>query len=99
PRHFAGRLAAGVAQLDPDLDRGMLADRVDDRLQRGGVLVGPQSEIAIGDAPFRRDRGRLQDHHRGAGQREMAEVDHVPVGRQAVFGGILAHRRDGDAVG
>ena len=51
------------------------------------------------DAAFGRDRGRLDRQQRGAGQRQMAEMDHMPVGHAAVFGRILAHRRDDDAVG
>ena len=43
PRHRAGRLAAGVRQLDRQLDRRMAADRLDHRRQRGRMVVRPQA--------------------------------------------------------
>ena len=49
--------------------------------------------------PSGRHRGRLEDHQAGARQREVAEVDQVPVARRAVDGRVLAHRRDDDPVG
>jgi hypothetical protein len=84
PRHFAGGLAAGVAELDRDLDRRVLAHGVDDRLQRRRVLVGPQAQVVGRDASLRRHRGGLDDQEAGAGQGQVAQVDHVPVGRHGL---------------
>ena len=32
-------------------------------------------------------------------ERQLAEMDQVPVGHPSVLGGVLAHRRDDDAIG
>ncbi|OIQ79824.1 hypothetical protein GALL_384370 [mine drainage metagenome] len=99
PGHPARRLAPGVRQLDADRNRRVLAQRVEHPPQRRLVGVGPQAEVARRDAPDRLDRGGLDDQQPGARQRELAEVDQVPVAGAAVVGRVLAHRRDRDAVG
>ena len=53
----------------------------------------------MGDAAVALDMRRLDDHQRGAGIRQHAEMHQVPVVGAAVVGRILAHRRDDDAVG
>ena len=58
-----------------------------------------EAEVAGGDAALGRDRGRLDDQQAGARQREMAEMDQVPVDRRAFARRVLAHRRDDDPVG
>ncbi len=98
PRHVARRLAPGMRKLDRQRHRRMAAHRCKRPAERAFALVRPQPEIVRRDAPFRLDGGRLDDQQAGAGQREVAEVDQVPVGRQAVFGRVLAHRRNDDAV-
>jgi hypothetical protein len=52
----------------------------------------------MGDAPLLRHGRRLDDEETGTGQREVAEVDHVPVRGEAAVCGVLAHRRNGDPV-
>jgi hypothetical protein len=51
------------------------------------------------DAAAPLDVGHLDGHHAGARERVHHPLLQVPVGRRAVVGGILAHRRYGDAVG
>ena len=62
-------------------------------------LVRPEAHVGVGDAAFGQNGGRLDGQQRRARQREMAEMDEVPVGHAAVDGRVLAHRRDDDAVG
>ena len=98
PRLVGRGLAAGMAELDRD--RHVRPAPHARQHPRHRLLVGvrPQAGVAVADAPFRRDRGRLDRQQRRAGQRQLAEVDDVPVGHAAVLGRILAHRRDDDAV-
>ena len=51
------------------------------------------------DAAVPLDMGGFDDHQRGAGIGQHAEMHQVPVIGAAVVGGILAHGRDDDAVG
>ena len=67
--------------------------------ERGDVLVGPDAEVAGGDAAFGADGGGFGDDGAGAADGAAAEVDEVPVVGEAVGGAVLAHGRDGDAVG
>jgi len=73
-------------------------DRGDHGLQRclGRVVI--EAEIARRDAPFGLDRGRLGEQQAGARKGEMPEMDHVPVIRLPALRGVLAHRRDHDAI-
>jgi hypothetical protein len=88
-----------MGDLDAERDRRDLADRLDDTGERPLRRVVIEPEIAGGDPPLRRDGGRLQNEQPGAGKRERAEMDHVPVAGLSVLRGILAHRRDDDAIG
>ncbi len=90
-------LAAGMAQLDCR-NRTLRGDKVRDRFKRLGLGHVPETAVARADPPFRGHRGRFDDHHRGAADRPAAEVDHVPVVRQTVLAGVLAHRRNENPV-
>ena len=70
-----------------------------DALQRLEVLVAPDAEILRRDPPLRRHRRRFGEHQRGAADRARSEMGEVPVVGVAVVAGILAHRRNPDAVG
>jgi hypothetical protein len=63
------------------------------------VVVAPDAEIAGGDAGFGADGVGFGDDEGGAADGAAAEMDEVPVVGEAVDGGVLAHGRDGDAVG
>jgi len=62
------------------------------------VLIGIEPEILRRDPPLGRDGGRLEDHQSGARERQLADVDHVPVAGRAVLRGVLAHGRYDDPV-
>ncbi len=98
PRRAARRLAARMGDLHRDLDRRMGAHRLQHAAQRRFVLVRVQAEVVGCDASLRRDRGRFENQRAGAGQREVAQMDQVPVGGIALLRRVLAHRRDQDAV-
>ena len=99
PGHAAGALAPRMGELDADRHRRNLAHAGQHTGQRrlGGVVV--QAQVAQRDAPGWLDGCRLQDQQAGARQRQSTEVDEMPVGGLAFVGGVLAHRRDHDAVG
>jgi hypothetical protein len=87
-----------MRQLHAQLDRRVRADRRDHLGQRGLVRIRVQAQVARRDAAVLQHGGRLDDQQRGARQREVAEMDHVPVAGVAVLGRVLAHRRDDDAI-
>ncbi|MNO56840.1 hypothetical protein D3C76_473620 [compost metagenome] len=98
PRAMSAGLAPSVGQLDTG--HGALGgDEAGDALQRGDLLVAPEAEVFSGDAPLVGDRDGLGDHQAGATHGATAQMDKVPIVGQAIDGGILAHRRHGDAVG
>ena len=63
------------------------------------MLVFPDAEVAWSDAAFGVDGIGFGEDEGGAADGAAAEVDEVPVVSEAVGGGVLAHGRDGDAVG
>lgn len=90
-------LSTGVAQLDASL--GSLAVyELDDALQRGDMLVGPQPGVLGADAAASLDGSGLDYGEGGAGLGELAEVDEMVVREDAVLGAVLAHGRDDEAV-
>ena len=86
PRRAARGLAAGMRELHRQLDRRVGAHGAQHAGQRGFVGVAVQAEVGRRDPALGRDRGRLDDQQRRARQREVAEVDQVPVGRRALVG-------------
>jgi hypothetical protein len=72
---------------------------VDHGLQRRDLAVVPQPEVGRADAPARIDRSALGEDEARATERELAQVHHVPWRGVAALGGMLAHRRNDDAVG
>ncbi|KAG0733443.1 hypothetical protein G6F23_013341 [Rhizopus arrhizus] len=99
PRSPHRGLAAGMAQLDAQRHRRPAADAGQHLRQRRLGAVIPQAQVGPADATARLDRGGFQDQQAGAGLRQVAQVHGVPVAGAAIFGGVLAHRRDHDAVG
>ena len=99
---FPGRTHAGFAAGVGELNAGAGAvsmEEVDDAGERGDVLVFPEAEVKRRDAAFGRDGSGLSEDESGAADGAAAEVDEMPVGGESVFAGVLAHGRDGDAVG
>ena len=97
PGALAGRLAAGMG----DLDAGNGPAARDDLGEAGKeclMLIVPQAEAMRGDAAGGGDMGRLgEDDARTAGG-AGAEMLDVPIAAEPIFGAVLAHRRDDDAV-
>jgi hypothetical protein len=62
------------------------------------VFVFPNAEVGRRDAAARLDGRSLGEDESGASDSAAAQVDEMPVIREAVFGGILAHWRDDDAM-
>ena len=84
-----------------ELDGGDSTLRSHEARDRGpglGLTVVPESGVLGRDAAARLDRGRLGDDHARAADGVGAEMDQVPFIHQTVRAGILAHRRDEDAV-
>jgi len=70
---------------------------VDYALQGRFAGVGIKPEATVGDPAVALDMGGLDHQERGAGICQHAQMGHVPV--DAVVSALLAHRRNGDAVG
>src|SRR5690606_9957533 len=73
PRRPAARLPSRVRELDPR-HRAMPLDEGGDAREGGDMVVLPDAEIAGRDSSDRLDRGRLDEHQRGAADRAAAEV-------------------------
>ena len=59
----------------------------------------PDAKIVGRDAAFGGDGRRFGEHQRGAADRAGGQVGEVPIVGEAIDAGILAHRRDPDAIG
>ncbi|MNL22038.1 hypothetical protein D3C87_1433590 [compost metagenome] len=99
PGRVAGRLAAGMAQLDAQLDGRIAAYRGHHAAQRRLGLVRPQPQVSRRYAAIGLHRGGFGKEQRRAGQGQMTQMDHVPIGGTAVFGRVFAHGCDDDAIG
>ena len=99
PRPLRRALAAGMRDLDAELRGAGPARRLHDARERGFVVVGVKPEAAVRDAAGALDMGCFHNDQRGAGIGQHAEMHQVPVIGAAVVGGILAHRRNDNAVG
>jgi aconitase B len=62
------------------------------------VVVLPDSVIAGGDASTRLDGGGFHHYESGATYCAAAQVYQMPVRRESIDAGILAHRRHGDPI-
>jgi len=73
--------------------------KVHDAGERSDMRVLPEAEIFRRDAALGSDGGGLGEDESRTAHGTAAEVDEVPVIGESVFAGILAHGRNGDAVG
>ena len=96
-----GALHAGLRTRVGELDARYRTLRLHEGRDAGeplDLLVPPEAHVTVGDARLRRDGGRLDDDEAEAAERELSVV-HGMVGRhEPVFGLVLAHGRDGEAV-
>ena len=73
-------------------------DEIHDALPPRLMRIRIHAGTAERDAGLARHVGHLAEHQAGAADGARAVMHQMPVRRQAVLGGILAHRRDDDAV-
>jgi hypothetical protein len=96
-----GALHAGLATGVRELNRRVCAlpmQEVHDAGERGDVVVLPDAEVVRGDAPFGKDGGGFREDKSCTSDGAAAQMDQMPVVGEAVAAGVLAHRRDSDAV-
>ncbi len=63
------------------------------------IVIIVQTQTAGRDATLGADGRRLHKQQARARECERPEVSHVPVSGIAIIAGVLAHRRNHDAVG
>ena len=84
PRARRARLAAGVSELDPR-HGALCGDKVVDAGQRFDLRLVPNAGVLRADPPSGRHRGGLADDQRSATDRPAAQVDKMPVVRDAIL--------------
>ncbi len=101
PWALARGLASGMGELNGKARAGRrdAPRRIEHARERRFVGVGVEAETAVRDAAAALHAGRLDDHHASAGERQLHQVLQVPIRGRAIAGRVLAHGRDGDAVG
>src|SRR5580698_8654075 len=98
PGAIRAGFAAGVGELDSGA-RALGMKEGGDAGQGRDVLVLPEAEILGADAAFGGDGGGFGEDEGCAADGAAAEVDEMPVVREAVVAGVFAHGGDDDAVG
>jgi hypothetical protein len=99
PGHLGGSFPPGMPKLNGNRHVGPAANAFQDPAHGSFAFIRIEADIPVSDPPFRHDRRCFDGQECGAGDRELAQMDQVPVVHAAVFGGILAHGRDHDAIG
>jgi hypothetical protein len=89
--------AARVRQLDAG-HRALRGDKARDPRQRLDLRVVPQPGVPRADPAIGRHGRRLANDQRRAAGRAAAQMNEMPIIGHAVLRGILAHRRDTDAI-
>jgi hypothetical protein len=98
PRALHASLASGVRELNRCVC-ALPVQEVHDPGERGNVVVLPDAEVVRGDSSFGKDGGGFREDEACTSDGTAAQMDQVPVVGEAVAAGVLAHRRDSDAVG
>lgn len=99
---FPGTALAGLASRMGELDRRVCAlsvEEVDDARKHGDVPVFPDAEVIGRNSALGQNCGGLGEDQARASDGSAAEMHQVPVIGEAVDARILAHGRDGDAIG
>jgi hypothetical protein len=91
PGAARARLTPGVSDLNAGY-RALCLDEAGDGPPRGGLCVVPQARATRRDPALGRDRRGLRDDQPRAPDGTSAQMDQVPVARQAIHGRVLAHR-------
>src|SRR4029434_4203811 len=63
------------------------------------VIVTPNPEILRTDATFGKDCRCFRQHEPGAADSAAAQMDKMPIVREAIHARVLAHRRDEHPIG
>lgn len=74
-------------------------DEINDSSQWWNVIVTPQPSILYGVQAGGHDGCGFHGDEAGATEGELAKVDEVVVGHEAVLAAILTHGGDEDAIG
>ena len=98
PRHVAGRLASRMCQLHRHRNARIGAHGGEHLGERRGIVFVVQPETAGCDASVRRDGGGLDGQQPRTRQRELTQVDGMPVGGRPLARRVLAHGGDDDTV-
>jgi hypothetical protein len=85
PRYARRSLAPGMCELDTDKHVRIVSDRLQDSAESFFCFVRPQAEIVRADAPFRLHGRCLNHQKRGTGEREIAQMHHVPIRRPPIM--------------
>jgi hypothetical protein len=70
-----------------------------DARERFNMRFAPNPQILRANTGFGQNGGSFCYYERRAPNRAAAKVNEVPVCSEAIFAGILAHRRNSDTVG
>jgi hypothetical protein len=97
PWDIAACFSTGVSDLDAG-HRALLLEERGDALEHRNVFVLVDSVIARADAAARFYGGGFHNHESGTADGAAAKVNQMPVRRESIDGGVLAHGGDGDAV-
>src|SRR5262249_7597284 len=98
PGNITGGLASRMRQLHGNTDLRVLPDRGQHTRNRRLPIVIPNPEAPRCDAARRLHGSRFYAQQCGARHGQAAEMNRVPVRREPLLGGVLAHGRDENAV-
>src|SRR6266576_393965 len=90
-------LASGMRQLHAG-DTALFMDETDDPSQRLNVPVTPDTKVLRTDAALGKNGRCLSKHQSSAAHCLPAQMDEVPVIGVPIAAGVLAHRRDENAI-
>lgn len=97
PGAIGAGFASGVRELNAG-ETSLVVNEADDGREGFGVTVAPDAEVFGADAGFGRNGGGFAKDDCGASDGAAAKVDEVPVVGEPVLAGVLAHRRNSNAV-
>ncbi len=86
-----------MRELDPG-DGAFRADEIGNAREDRDVFVFINAKVVGRNTAARFHGTGFGNDQRCTADGTAAKVDQVPLAREAVFAGVLAHRRDGDAV-
>lgn len=97
PRLRRAGFSSGMRQLDTG-NASLPLDKGEHSPQRFDVAVAPDAQILGTDPAIRCNCGGLGEDGRGSSYSPTPEVHQMPVSRDPVYAGILAHGGDEDSM-